>query len=172
MVGLMMPNLRELSLPLTFSTTTLDAVSSKFSELTKLNLTLCIPAASPTAALHSLQLPRLRSLWMTLRGLDDVTGVWDGSSSELCQLDDLRIQGRYAIPDEVVRICRFFRSSSITRLFLKVDVLHGPLIDMLAASFPHLHNLCLHARYLIRAGTVLGHTMHVVSHESSLNSFA
>ncbi|KAG9223573.1 hypothetical protein CCMSSC00406_0009691 [Pleurotus cornucopiae] len=117
-----MPKLRELSMPFILSTAALDAFSSKFSALIKLNLILCAPApeTAPIAALRCLR-----------AGICD--GMWDGdgSSSGLYRLDDMR--GRHAVPDE----CRLFRSGSlgITRLFLKVDVLDGPLVDMLTASF-------------------------------------
>ncbi|KAL4257691.1 hypothetical protein AB1N83_012069 [Pleurotus pulmonarius] len=167
--GLTMPELRELSMPITLSTAALDALSSKFSALTKLNLILCAPASAiaPKTALGNLRLPHLRSLWLAFREHDDTAGVrdgmWDGSSSGLCRLDDVRIYGRHAVSSEVASICRFFRASpsGITRLSLKVVVLDGPLVDMLASSFPHLRDLCIHARYLLQADTVLGHTMHV-----------
>ncbi|KAF4594384.1 hypothetical protein EYR40_009188 [Pleurotus pulmonarius] len=167
--GLTMPELRELSMPITLSTAALDTLSSKFSALTKLNLILCAPASAiaPMAALSNLRLPHLGSLWLAMREHDDTTGVrdgmWDGSCSGLCRLDDVRIYGRHTVPSEVASICRFFRAcpSGITRLFLKVVVLDGPLVDMLASSFPHLCELRIHAKYLLQADTVLGHTMHV-----------
>ena len=148
-----MPNLRELSIPFMPTAAATDTINSKFSLLTKLDLEFLAPTAS--LALQSLRLPRLRTLSLTFRRKEHTTGFWAGSASELPQLEELRVCGRHLPPGEVAQCARFFSESQITRLLLRVGVLDGPLVDLIAASFPALGDLHLQAQSLAGSGTML-----------------
>ncbi|KAF4580664.1 ATP phosphoribosyltransferase (ATP-PRTase) (ATP-PRT) [Pleurotus pulmonarius] len=157
--GVDMPNLRELSIPFMPTATATDTINSKFSLLTKLDLEFLAPTAS--LALQSLRLPHLRTLSLTFRRKEHTTGFWAGSASELPQLEELRVCGRHLPPGEVAQCARFFSESQITRLILRVGVLDGPLVDLIAASFPVLGDLHLQAQSLASSGTMLATHMDV-----------
>lgn len=144
-----MPNLRELVTPLMLPDPPLafDMVSSKYGYLTKLDLHLHTEPVLPAISLSSLQLPRLRMLWLTFPSRGLTPRFWNGQCGST-QLEEFHVKGCYQSEDEVLSMCRFFASTTIVSLLLKVHVLDGVLLTLLATSFPGLRDLSLSAASL------------------------
>ncbi|KAF4572398.1 hypothetical protein EYR36_006900 [Pleurotus pulmonarius] len=144
---LAMPNLRELATPLMVSagsTRVFNALNSKHGSLTKLVLDLHAEDNPSNASLSSLRLPHLQALWLNFVSEAAVPGLWSGRY-EFPELNELRIDGRHLGLEEVASMCRFFAQRTIAVLSLRVSVLDGALLSLLAASLPALRDLSLFA---------------------------
>ncbi|KAF4584864.1 hypothetical protein EYR40_001687 [Pleurotus pulmonarius] len=144
---LAMPNLRELATPLMVSPDSarvFDAFNSKYGSLTKLDLHLHAEDNPPNVPLSSLRLPQLQALSLNFVSEAAVPGLWRGRY-EFPELQELRIDGRHLGLEEVASMCRFFAQTTIAVLSLRVSVLDGALLSLLAASLPALRDLSLFA---------------------------
>ncbi len=142
-----MPNLRELATPLMVSpdsTRVFNRLNSKYGSLTKLDLHLHAEDNPPNVPLSSLRLPHLQALSLNFVSEAAVPGLWSGRY-EFPELQELRIDGRHLGLEEVASVCRFFAQTTIAVLSLRVSVLDGALLSLLAASLPALRDLSLFA---------------------------
>ncbi|KAG9220209.1 hypothetical protein CCMSSC00406_0010208 [Pleurotus cornucopiae] len=165
---LAMPNLRELATPFMVSPDSMqvfNALNSKYGSLTKLDLHLHTEDNSLNVPLSSLRLPHLRALWLNFVSEAAVPGLWSGRY-EFPELQELRIDGRHLGLEEVALVCRFFAQTTIAALSLRVSVLDGALLSLLAASLPALRDLSLFTADLSKQHPDLtARTMaHVVDH--------
>lgn len=149
-----MPKLRELTFyTLIRNPGTFEGISFNFPALRKLKMwPITIMASSPPPSLETLQLPELHTLEMWFQHSNMLLPFPHRSSTGLPRLETFHLLTEHVSKTEVSRICTFWKGTGITRLLLKVEILNGELIDLLAASFPVLRDLTLYARHVIRPG--------------------
>ncbi|KDQ25991.1 hypothetical protein PLEOSDRAFT_1106874 [Pleurotus ostreatus PC15] len=137
-----MPNVRELGTPLIFDDLgAIQSMGSRYPCLSALKLYPWSPRIAPALPLGCLRLSGLRSLTLSLSDIRDASFF---EPSGYRQLEELNIINAYLYSDTVDAICKFFASSSITRLRLsEFYLVSGHTFDCLSRSFPILHTLDL-----------------------------
>ncbi|KAL4259750.1 hypothetical protein AB1N83_009354 [Pleurotus pulmonarius] len=147
-----MPNVRELETPLMFNDLgTNQSLDSKYPSLSVLKLYPWSPREGLTQSLGCLQLVGLRSLTLSSLGEVSVPSLFGNGSSGFPHLEELRIINEYLFSDNVDMICKFFASSSITRLELYLFYLNAHILDSTSLYFPVLHTFDLRTVYVTLA---------------------
>ncbi|KAF4593447.1 hypothetical protein EYR38_009161 [Pleurotus pulmonarius] len=152
--GTLVPKLRELTFyALIRNPGTLEGIGLNFPALRKLKMwPITIVASSPPPSLETLQLPELHTLEMWFQHPNMLLPFPYRSSTGLPRLETFHLLTEHIPKTEVSRICTFWKGTGIARLLLKVEILNGELIGLLAAAFPVLRDLTLYARHFIRPG--------------------